>query len=397
MRAATLSSDFALPYAAARAWRSGDNPYDHGALDRIWLAAGGEPERRPNRKTTPSIYPPTTLILVAPLTFFSWKSARYILLLLNLALTLLVLKLLLPMANFAPGGWRASLFLALAFGLAPLQTGMALGNLIIPAAALALLAVWAGSTKKEALSGILLALSLCLKPQIGAIFWLGYVLQRRRRAAMIAIVISLVLAIFALGRLELSRIDWLNQWKSNYLESFSAGGTNSPTAANPSRHHLLNLQWLLNTFLESGRQADLLTYAFVGIQLAVLCLSQCASKRNEILLFSALIVLGLLSSYHRFYDATLLILPLLWSLTAISGGRRKQALLSLSLIIPFMIPGAVILKESLASGYVPRSWGMSWWWNSMALPHQVWLLAGLSLCLTYALVKAEGSYDQSAS
>jgi glycosyl transferase family 87 len=388
LRAITLSSDFALPYVAARAWRTGANPYDHNALDRIWQEAGGKPERKPLRTTTPSIYPPTTLILLAPLTYLPWPAACYLMLIINVSLIILVLRLLLHLAQFADG-WKSTFFLAIAFGLAPLHTGIALGNLIVASAALAFLSLWAASTKKDSLSGIFLALALCLKPQVGGIIWLGYALQRRWRISAIAIGISLMLAFFAIGRLGVRQADWMNHWKSNYLESVSESGTNSPTASNGSRHHLLNIQWLLHTFLERRWLVNLLTFTFIGIQFAILCviIKKRGLNENYILFLSALIALGLLSSYHRFYDAMLLILPLLWSLTAISGMYRKEARLCLLLILPFLVPGAVILKEAIVAGYLPRNWESSWWWNSIALPHQVWLLAGLSVCLTYALAR----------
>jgi Glycosyltransferase family 87 len=392
-----MSSDFAIPYLAARAWRIGGNPYDHDVLDRLWPEAGGEQRNRPVKKVTLSVYPPTTFILLAPLTFLSWTAARYVLLIINVTLTFLVLKLLLSIVQFDPREWRAILFWAIAVGLAPLHTGIALGNLVVPSAALTLLAVWAALTKRDSLAGLLLAFAICLKPQIGGIVWLGYALQRRGRICLFAAAISLMVAIFAIGRLELSQPDWANSWISNYHESVSDGGTNNPTASNVSRHHLLNLQWLLHTFLGQTWLVNLMVLGFVGSQFAVLWTVNVkpGSSQNNILFFSALIVLGLLASYHRFYDATLLILPLLWSLIEWRGRHQKEARLSLLLIISFLVPGAVILKELIGIGYLPREWESSWWWDSIIMPHQVWSLVGLSLCLTYALaVKSRNSPEE---
>jgi Glycosyltransferase family 87 len=387
LRAIYLSSDFAVPYLAARAWRDGGNPYDHDTLDRIWQTAGGDQEKKPVKKTTPSLYPPTTFLLLSPFTYLSWQESQYGLLLLNVIFIFLTLRSLLPIAQFETGDWRAMLFWAIALGLAPLHTGIALGNLIVPSAASTLLSVRNSLTKRDSLAGFLLVLGFCLKPQIGGIVWLGYALQRRWRICAIAAAASLILAVLAMGRMELSQVDWMNSLKSNYQEAVSDGGPNNPTHSNVSRHHLLNLQWLLHTFLERRWLVELLALGFTGIQFAVLCAAARKLGSNNILFFSALIVLGLLVSYHRFYDATLLILPLLWSLIAWSGVHRKVARLSLLLIVPFLIPGAVILKESIGDGYLPRQWESSWWWNSIVLPHQVWALACLSLCLTYAVYK----------
>jgi Glycosyltransferase family 87 len=389
-----VSSDLAVPYLATRAWRNGGNPYDHGTLDQLWPEVGGEEKNRPVKKTTLSVYPPTTFILLAPLTFWSWKAARYGMLIINVTLTFLVLSLLLSITKFDSRNWRAILFWAVALGLAPLHTGIALGNLVVPSAALTLLAIWAAFTKRDSLSGLSLALALCLKPQIGGIVWLGYALQRRWRICAIAAAISLMLALFAIGRLELSQVDWMSSWISNYHESVSEGGTNNPTASNVSRHHLLNLQWLLHTFLERHWLVNLLVLGFVGFQFALFWASKRGANQNNLLFFSWLIVLGLLASYHRFYDATLLILPLLWILISWSGLHQKEARLSLLLIIPFLAPGAVILKELMAGGYLPCNWELTWWWNSLVMPHQVWMLVGLSLCLSYALVVSNSPVEE---
>ncbi|MBO0719697.1 MAG: DUF2029 domain-containing protein [Blastocatellia bacterium] len=396
LRAISLSSDLAVPYLAARAWRTGCNPYDHETLDSIWLDAGGNAAKKPRKTTTPSVYPPTTLILLSPLTILSWRAARYFVLVINIALTIMVIRSLLSIAHFDPADWRPILFWATVLGLAPLQTGIALGNLIIPSASLALLSVWADSAKKTLLSGILLGLAMCLKPQIGGIFWLSCALQRKWLICLIGAVTGLLLALFAILHLWSGQIDWVDSWVSNYRDFAAVGGNNDPTPLNPSRHHLLNLQLLLHTFFEARWLANLSTLVFVGSQFSVLCFAGASgrSKRKSMLNYSIMILLALLASYHRFYDATLLILPLFWSLISWSGVQKTEARLSFLLITPFLLPGAVILKELLVRGYLPRAWESSWWWNSIALPHQVWLLAFLSLCLTYALARKAGFLSQ---
>ncbi|MBO0797297.1 MAG: DUF2029 domain-containing protein [Blastocatellia bacterium] len=393
LRAISLSSDLAVPYLAARAWRTGGNPYDHDTLDHIWREAGGAPAKKPRQTTTPSVYPPTTLILLSPLTIMPWRAARYCVLIINIAFTIMVIRSLLSIAHFDPADWRPVLFWAIVLGLAPLQTGIALGNLIVPSASLALLSVSAAMTKNVYLSGILLALSMCLKPQIGGIFWLSCALQRRWRICAIGAVAGLLLALIAILHLWSGQIDWVDSWVRNYRDFAAAGGSNDPTALNPSRHHLLNLQLLLHTFFEERWLANLSTLVFVGSQFSVLCFAGGSgrSKRKSLLNYCVMILLGLLASYHRFYDATLLILPLFWSLRSWSGVHKMEARLSFLLIIPFLLPGAVILKESLDHGYLPHTWKSSWWWNSILLTHQVWLLAFLSLCLTFALTRGQKS------
>lgn len=58
--------DFAPPYGAARAWLFGQNPYDDASLSRVLLAAGRETDATGKPAFNPSLYPPSTFVVLAP-------------------------------------------------------------------------------------------------------------------------------------------------------------------------------------------------------------------------------------------------------------------------------------------------------------------------------------------
>ena len=76
----------------------------------------------------------------------------------------------------------------------------------------------------------------------------------------------------------------------------------------------------------------------------------------ELLELGALAVSSLLPIYHRFYDASLLVLPLCWAFVSLrkTGGRtRKVAAAALLLMTPFLIPGRHHIGDSARKWPLP--------------------------------------------
>ena len=69
---------------------------------------------------------------------------------------------------------------------------------------------------------------------------------------------------------------------------------------------------------------------------------------------SAITVISLLPVYHRFYDATLLVLPLCWAFVSLRR-ERVAAVVSLGLMLPFLIPGGALLDTMQIAGRIPRA------------------------------------------
>ena len=113
---------------------------------------------------------------------------------------------------------------------------------------------------------------------------------------------------------------------------------------------------------------------------------------NELLQLSTLGVLSLLPVYHRFYDAFLLIFPLAWGVTAISGQVKKLAKTTLLLLLVFLVPGGSALEQLQQTTRLGRL-QHSWWWVQFVMPHQIWVLLLLSLVLLLAMRLTGG--DQS--
>jgi hypothetical protein len=83
----------------------------------------------------------------------------------------------------------------------------------------------------------------------------------------------------------------------------------------------------------------------------------------------------------------LLVIPLVWSIRALQGKLKSIASPVLLLILPFLVPGPAMLHQLVLWNHLPESFKDNWWWHSVIMPHQVWVLALLSVCLVYALTQ----------
>ena len=388
-RALHQSGDFAPAYLSTRLWLRGSNPYDHEQFAALWQAAGGLPADVPTKETTPSVYPPTAFVVVAPLALLPWNAARLALTLLNTALALLAIGALSRAAGLRWNDGLGRCFWALALAFAPLHSGLATGNLIIIAASCALLAVWAAMSNKEWMASLLLAVATGVKPHVGGVFVLAYALQGRWRLSAVSIGWLLLLSVISLVPLEMHRVSWLGSLLASHAAASAPGGVNDPTGANPSQHHLINLQRLLFTFLTQSWFVNAIAVGLTALLLVawLVATRHRGSERRELLFLSALVTVSLLPIYHRFYDAMVLLLPLAWCLAAWSGRWRAEARLGLLCLAPLLVPGAALLHEALRAGRIPVQWAATWWWKSVLMPHQVWAVLLLAIVLISALTK----------
>ena len=111
---------------------------------------------------------------------------------------------------------------------------------------------------------------------------------------------------------------------------------------------------------------------------------------DQLLLFSAAAVTGLLVFYNRIYSATLLLLPLAWSLANWSeAGLRRYAIGLFLLTLAFLVPGAAAANVFLQNSSV--SWPIPFWLRHLLLFHQVYLLAAMLVILCLAARKSAGA------
>jgi hypothetical protein len=195
--------------------------------------------------------------------------------------------------------------------------------------------------------------------------------------------------------LAISGTPWLQSYLYDNRVLFAPGSLGDFTEKNPLRFGLINFQVAAYAILQN--RAGAMVTAFVIATVAGIAWLLSLRKRKvededkvrdtDLLSLSALAIISLLPIYHRFYDATLLIFPLAWSLTALRGRTSAIARgVLLTIIFVFLVPGAATIERLQAAGHF-ASVRNHWWWNMFVLPHASWSIVLLTLLLLCALRK----------
>jgi hypothetical protein len=387
-------NDFISPYIQSKAWVQGQDPYRSPNVVRLWPSGTHMPsfvlrESVDNalveHRGIPSPYPPTTFVVLAPLSLLPWKFALWVWISISLAALAATLIAVANMSGIRFSAPSGLLFLALCLGLAPIHTGLATANPAIVGIALSVVALFFAEQHWDGLAGLLIAGSICLKPPIGLCFLLFYLVSRRWQVVVTASGAALAVAFVAIGRMWLADLPWLASYQLLTQHMFAPGAINDFTSANAVWFQLVNLQGPLDMIFGDPGVATTVGLC-VGIVLLILWTFLTLSARNrgdELLAVSVLAVLSFLPVYHRFYDTALLVLPLAWAFSPRNEASLRIRCFTVVLIIPFLIPGAAFLNQ--LSSRLPHSAVDSHWWNALVIAHEAWFLLLLSILLLYAM------------
>jgi hypothetical protein len=262
--------------------------------------------------------------------------------------------------------------------MGPIQSGISAGQPAMAAVALIVLCIWFNSRGSTAVAGILLGLAMAFKLQLAAPFVVYFFFIRRWRVGTISVFAFGLIAAIALLRLQAANVVWLGDWIENIRRASTNGGPNDFTTANPNRDHLLNLQLPMFAIFGTRLVANLIAAAVTMVLLAVYAIWLArADKRHGTLALIPLAAITLLPVYHRYYDATLLVIPLAW---AMSRHRTAAGRLVLVLLLPFFLPvgwATNLLRRGYLSGNVTHHL----WWNASVISLQSWIILMLSIIL----------------
>lgn len=330
----TLQSfDFKPVYSGARCLLDGCDPYDSPALQREFLAHGGSPEDlRPFRPFNAN-YPPSALALVTPLALLPFGPAHLLWLGLSTALfsiaALLMASLCLRLLSAsARESTAATVALSALLGLFVATSTMLLMLAQPAGVALGLLGVgvWCLHRGRHAAVGVVcFALSLTLKPHLGGLVWLFFLLARaplpgvqeparlyRRRALQVAaatVIFSLVGIVWA--SVQPASAHWPAELRRNLAGIAARGSASDPGPANDEAHDLTNLQAVFSVLRDEPQFYNTASLAVCGLLFlpwAAAVARAPASQHRDLFGLAAAAGLALLPLYHRQYDTRLLLL-----------------------------------------------------------------------------------------
>ncbi len=386
-------NDFLSPYIQAKAWAHGKDPYSAQSLVSLWPSDNPRPDwvdadaangMLEVKRGMPTPYPLSSLVVLSPFSLLSWSVAMPLWIVISVAAVVLAPFALLSICGCGLSDLRAQLFLAITFALAPLHTGLGTANPAMLAVSLTVGTVWAERAGRKKTAGVLLAIAVCLKPTVAGGLLLYYLIRRQWRVGGIATAVAALICAGGFLRVGLAGVPWLASYFENTHRIFAPGSLADFTRPAAIRFNMINAQVLFYSLLRNTSAANLLA-RFLGVGLLACWLWFCWRRRtpSELLQISAIAIISLISVYHRFYDAALLIWPLAWSL--LSGIRRSTTLLILATVAPFLVPGPTLLSDLALRGRIPASIVNGWWWDTIVLPHEIWALILLAVLLLYCM------------
>lgn len=390
-RAYTNSVDLKMIYACASTWLEGGDPYDSRVILDVFHRRGGDPDREFDPDRFVSLYPPATYALMSPLAYVSWSVARPLWLFLNLAL---VGATLVAAARFL--GWRRPQRLALLIGLVllfgPLQTSISQGQLTVLCLAAVMWSLLWLREGQMVLPGLALGLAAALKPQTAGLFVLMLPLLGRWRAFAVATAAGLFALGIGVARLEaLGHSHWLAQLLENVTQ-YQPWGERGAMRTNEWWYLVLALHTPFYSFISNPAVVSCLVYVVCASALVAIAARArirpiaAPDPAAALVVPAAIAALTLLPMYHRFYDAIVLIIPLLWLLARLSAGLRswKEIVVGLGLLV-FLLPNSVAMIGVAVNPRLPQWLTDHRAWEFVVMSHQVWAVVAVLFGLLAAL------------
>jgi alpha-1,2-mannosyltransferase len=384
-------SDFLPMYVQAKAWMKGMDPYSQTSQLALWpkevFREPLSPEYLVSRAGMPTPYPVLVFVFLIPFAILPWPMANASLILLDFALLFVTIRILMRFSGM--DGMRRMAWIAAVLAFEPVYAGMASNNIGVFAVECALLAFAMSDTSPYIVRAFLLAVSVALKPQIGFCFLLYFFLRGRWRLVAPAVGMLAAALAVALLRMQEAHVAWMESYLQASKFFFHAGGINDFRPGNLYRFDLINLQLVLYPWLGSAKGAHLAALSLGGLLFGLWLVLLVKSRGfPDSLAMGALSAINLLPFYHRYYDATLLLLPLCWYLVHFRAGEWRDRM-SLLLWAPFLVPVAGPFRLWLATNTSPDRW-----LDAFVRPITNWCLLALTLFLLWNLYRASMRLEQ---
>jgi hypothetical protein len=318
------------------------NPYNVPDLDKVLVNARGSSIRQDWSDQLP-VYPPTTLVLLLPLSLLSYKSATMLWYSLSLAIYVFGLCWLFLFSS-ALGETRLIVrvgVVLLGLHFPKMLQCLGFGNPSLIVTGLLLFCVFDEAESRKILRLVCIAIACLLKPPL-ALPLVALVLfkdPKRTRDGWIAAAL-LALIFLALGLYSLLP-PGMAHWQLDLSQNLALGerGGMNPSLRGAPSNTLLNIATLPGYFMTNPVSICLISFAVVAT-LAVLYLialnrlrkSALWETRGYLLAVATLAVLTLLPVYHRFCDIGILLLAVPWVVHEFSQKPKWQALLSAPLL-----------------------------------------------------------------
>lgn len=310
--------DFKSVYYSSRCLLEHRDPYQGSEVHQVYESEEAEPlspiERSRFEPPVRVINVPTSFIFSAPFAILPWKPA-YVLWVIFTAVGFIVATFLIWKIGASPAPVISGALMALL--LANSVSLFYIGNFAGIVVSLSAIAAWSFLQERFVLAGVLcLAAALAIKPHDASVVWLYFLLAGgayRRRALQSASVV-VVLSLSAVLWVSHFSPHWMLELDSNLAASAAHGDINDPGPTNGSSNSaamVIDLQSVISVFRNDSRIYNPVSYLICGSLLliwTVRTLKSSYSQAKGWLALATIAPLTMLVTYHRPYDAKLLLL-----------------------------------------------------------------------------------------
>ena len=401
------SRDFKPVYGGARCLIDGCDPYDLVQVESAYARQGGNLADLVPFQPFYAGYPPSALSLVIPLALLPFDLARMLWLGTGI---LLFSCAALCMADLCGGRhalWVQG-FLAAFVATSTLLIMLAQPSMI--SISLTVIATWCFLRRRYVVPGILaFAMSLTLKPQVGGLVWLFFLLSAGtvagdremkamgargwsfRRLAVTTLVATVVLMIpgILLAFHNPASAHWPQELHANLVGIAARGGLCNPGPMNVEAQSITSLQTIFSLIRDVPRFYDLAAHAVFALLFLVWVTllrrpgtvppveedGRAAVAAKDLLALAAAAALTFLPVYHRQYDTRLMLL--MFPAVAVLASSHR-----------WMGRAAVVLT-AVATLTLSHQFDQAGPWlvkHGVTLPGPVWLIFYRPLPLTLLLL-----------
>jgi hypothetical protein len=302
------TGDFATIYAASRCWMQRENPYNPSAIAFELSRAGAPAALIREQERHVSAYPISVMPLAAVFARLPWTAANLTWCLLSLGLFAASIIVLSQVFVSVSGKFAAA---SCCLFFCPTYVGVLNGNPSVAAISLTILSLYFARLNRHWLSGILFAITICVKPQIALCSLLAWLLWRRWLPLFTGLAAAAIITIFA--GLWISSFgqnwEWWASLRQNAASLALPGGLVDPRPSSPYADGFLNAQTLAYLLtVHSALAEGMVLVLTVGIVAFYFYCSRQRERTADGWIDSAFFAaITLEAAYHRYYDGQLLL------------------------------------------------------------------------------------------
>ncbi|HYA18804.1 MAG TPA: glycosyltransferase family 87 protein [Bryobacteraceae bacterium] len=358
----TEGGDFLTLFASSRSWLHGENPYTSGSLMASAVAAGASVPAE-QFVATPPTYLPTALLVYAPLAALPWSIANG----LWFAILLGAFGWAAVMTSRLAGGLTAPLA-SLLLAFAPVHTAFARGQPSLLVCALVIAGV---TIERPLFAGFLLALGMCIKPQLTIGFVVLAAVWKQWAKVLWTFGIGALVAICSVAPMKVDSLRLI----ASYISALNpVTGIVEGLGFEQLGFHLINIDTLIPPVLHSSLLGEVLD-AIILIATMITVLRSSDRKASMAVVASATLLIG----YHRFYDAQILWLGLPAALR--TAGSRLFPFFAASCTL-FLFPGQTIAQR-VFENFLDTPWA------AILIRHEAITCVGMWAMFLYAARRQE--------